>query len=231
MKVNKGGVLMITNESIVAEIVTDIPLSADIFRKYGIDFCCGGNMSINEAVKNKKVDAETLIDEINELPNHDQGNINVKYLDAPSLIQYIQSRYHETIREEFKNLSPYVTKIAKVHGPNHPFLIQLQDLYRQYRDGMLEHMAQEDEHDFPALIKLSRGEQVDHSSDIIQSLVDDHTQTGQLLEDMRELTNQYQPPSEACQTWRLVYHRLENLERETHEHVHLENHVLFNKFS
>ncbi len=231
MKVNKGGVLMITNESIVAEIVTDIPLSADIFRKYGIDFCCGGNMSINEAVKNKKVDAETLIDEINELPNHDQGNINVKYLDAASLIQYIQSRYHETMREEFKNLSPYVTKIAKVHGPNHPFLIQLQDLYRQYRDGMLEHMAQEDEHDFPALIKLSRGEQVDHSSDIIQSLVDDHTQTGQLLEDMRELTNQYQPPSEACQTWRLVYHRLENLERETHEHVHLENHVLFNKFS
>lgn len=231
MKVNKGGVLMITNESIVAEIVTDIPLSADIFRKYGIDFCCGGNISINEAVKNKKVDAETLIDEINELPNHDQGNINVKYLDAPSLIQYIQSRYHETIREEFKNLSPYVTKIAKVHGPNHPFLIQLQDLYRQYRDGMLKHMAQEDEHDFLALIKLSRGEQVDHSSDIIQSLVDDHTQTGQVLEDMRELTNQYQPPSEACQTWRLVYHRLENLERETHEHVHLENHVLFNKFS
>ncbi|MCH4460702.1 iron-sulfur cluster repair di-iron protein ScdA [Staphylococcus haemolyticus] len=222
---------MITNESIVAEIVTDIPLSADIFRKYGIDFCCGGNISINEAVKNKKVDAETLIDEINELPNHDQGNINAKYLDAPSLIQYIQSRYHETMREEFKNLSPYVTKVAKVHGPNHPFLIQLQDLYRQYRDGMLEHMAQEDEHDFPALIKLSRGEQVDHSSDIIQSLVDDHTQTGQLLEDMRELTNQYQPPSEACQTWRLVYHRLENLERETHEHVHLENHVLFNKFS
>ncbi|KGF27876.1 MULTISPECIES: iron-sulfur cluster repair di-iron protein ScdA [Staphylococcus] len=222
---------MITNESIVAEIVTDIPLSADIFRKYGIDFCCGGNMSINEAVKNKKVDAETLIDEINELPNHNQGNINVKYLDAASLIQYIQSRYHETMREEFKNLSPYVTKIAKVHGPNHPFLIQLQDLYRQYRDGMLEHMAQEDEHDFPALIKLSRGEQVDHSSDIIQSLVDDHTQTGQLLEDMRELTSQYQPPSEACQTWRLVYHRLENLERETHEHVHLENHVLFNKFS
>lgn len=97
------------------------------------------------------------------------------------------------MREEFKNLSPYVTKVAKVHGPNHPFLIQLQDLYRQYRDGMLEHMAQEDEHDFPALIKLSRGEQVDYSSDIIQSLVDDHTQTGQLLEDMRELTNQYQP--------------------------------------
>lgn len=221
---------MINKDTIVADVVTDMPLSSDIFRKYGIDFCCGGNISIEQAVENKKVDVQNILDEINQLPNESQGNINVKYLDVPSLIQYIQSRYHETMREEFKNLSPYVTKVAKVHGPNHPFLIELQNLYRQYRDGMLEHMDEEDNHDFPALIKISRGEHVDDTSKIIESLVNDHTQTGQLLEDMRELTNQYQAPSEACQTWRLVYNRLENLERETHEHVHLENHVLFNKF-
>lgn len=221
---------MITKQSIVADIVTDHPLSSDIFREYGIDFCCGGNISIEEAVKNKKVDAETLIDKINALPQQQTGNINVKYLDVPSLIQYIQSRYHQTMREEFSNLSPYVTKVAKVHGDNHPFLLQLQDLYRQYRDGMLEHMAQEDDQDFPQLIKISKGEPVDNADSIIQSLVDDHTHTGALLEEMRRLTNDYQPPAEACQTWRLVYQRLENLERETHEHVHLENHVLFNKF-
>jgi len=221
---------MITKQSIVADIVTDHPLSSDIFRQYGIDFCCEGNISIEEAVKNKKVDAETLIDKINALPQQQAGNINVKYLDVLSLIQYIQSRYHQTMREEFSNLSPYVTKVAKVHGGNHPFLLQLQDLYRQYRDGMLEHMAQEDDQDFPQLIKISKGEHVDNADSIIQSLVDDHTHTGELLEEMRRLTNDYQPPAEACQTWRLVYQRLENLERETHEHVHLENHVLFNKF-
>lgn len=226
----KGGVKMITKDTIVADIVTDSPLSSDIFRRYGIDFCCGGNISIEEAVKNKKVDANTLIEEINQLPQQQTGNINVKYLDVASLIQYIQSRYHETMREEFKNLSPYVTKVAKVHGPNHPHLVQLQDLYREYRDGMLEHMDKEDEHDFPLLIKISNGEDVENADAIIQSLVDDHTHTGELLAEMRDLTNQYQPPTEACQTWRLVYHRLENLERETHEHVHLENHVLFNKF-
>ena len=117
---------MVTKDSIVANVVTDFPLSSDVFRKYGIDFCCGGNISIKNAVKNKKVNVDTIIEEINHLPVHSTGNINIKYLDVPSLIQYIQSRYHETMREEFKNLSPYVTKIAKDKGPNHPYLLQLQ---------------------------------------------------------------------------------------------------------
>ncbi|PNZ70340.1 iron-sulfur cluster repair di-iron protein ScdA [Staphylococcus croceilyticus] len=222
---------MINKDSIVANIVTQQPLAADVFRQYGIDFCCGGNISIEEAVQNKKVDAETLLNKLNALPVSQPGGISVEYLDAPSLIQYIQSRFHQTIREEFKNLSPYVTKVARVHGERFPYLLELQDLYRQFRDGMLEHMAEEDEQAFPKLIEISKGHEVENADQIIQSLVDDHTQTGQLLQSMRELTNDYQPPQEACTTWRLVYNRLENLERETHEHVHLENHVLFNKFT
>lgn len=227
----KGGIEMINKDSIVANIVTQQPLAADVFRQYGIDFCCGGNISIEEAVQNKKVDAETLLNRLNALPVSQPRGISVEYLDAPSLIQYIQSRFHQTIREEFKNLSPYVTKVARVHGEKFPFLLELQDLYRQFRDGMLEHMAEEDEQAFPKLIEISKGHEVKNADQIIQSLVDDHTQTGQLLQSMRELTNDYQPPQEACTTWRLVYNRLENLERETHEHVHLENHVLFNKFT
>lgn len=78
---------MVTKDSIVANVVTDFPLSSDVFRKYGIDFCCGGNISIKNAVKNKKVNVDTIIEEINHLPVHSTGNINVKYLDVPSLIQ------------------------------------------------------------------------------------------------------------------------------------------------
>ncbi len=82
---------MITKERHVADVVTDIPKSADIFRKYGIDFCCGGDVSIDEAVSNnKKVDLETLLNQLNSIPVDQQnGGIDIKYLDASSLIQYI----------------------------------------------------------------------------------------------------------------------------------------------
>ncbi|MEB5758757.1 iron-sulfur cluster repair di-iron protein ScdA [Mammaliicoccus sciuri] len=223
---------MITKERHVADVVTDIPKSADIFRKYGIDFCCGGDVSIDEAVSNnKKVDLETLLNQLNSIPVDQQnGGIDIKYLDASSLIQYIQSRYHEALRTEFQNLTPYVTKLAKVHGPSHPYLLELKDLYTKLKSALLEHIDEEDHQSFLKLIDVSAGKQVDQLNETITSLVDEHDEAGQLLREIRAITNDYQPPLEACGTWRLVYQRLEQLERDTHVHVHLENHVLFKKY-
>ena len=206
---------MITKEDIVADVVTDYPKSADIFRNAGIDFCCGGQESIASAV------------------NNTEGNstINPKFLNVESLIQYIQSAYHETLKEEFKNLTPYMTKLAKVHGPSHPYLLKLQDLYREFRDSMLDHIRKEDEEDFPKLIQYSQGQDVQNIKIILEDLINDHEDTGQLLNVMNQLTSDYQTPEEACGTWKLVYQRLQNIERQTHQHVHLENHVLFKKVS
>ena len=92
---------------------------------------------------------------------------------------------------------------------------------------MLEHMQKEDDVDFPKLIKYEQGEVVDDINTVIDDLVSDHIATGQLLVKMSDLTSSYEPPIEACGTWRLVYQRLKALEVLTHEHVHLENHVLF----
>lgn len=224
---------MITKEDIVADVVTDYPKSADIFRNVGIDFCCGGQESIASAVNHKpNIDLNSLLNKLNHIDNT-EGNstINPKFLNVESLIQYIQSAYHETLKEEFKNLTPYVTKLAKVHSPSHPYLLKLQDLYREFRDSMLDHIRKEDEEDFPKLIQYSQGQDVQNIKIILEDLINDHEDTGQLLKVMNQLTSDYQAPEEACGTWKLVYQRLQNIERQTHQHVHLENHVLFKKVS
>lgn len=224
---------MITKEDIVADVVTDYPKSADIFRNAGIDFCCGGQESIASAVNHKpNIDLNSLLNSLNHIDNT-EGNstINPKFLNVESLIQYIQSAYHETLKEEFKNLTPYMTKLAKVHGPSHPYLLKLQDLYREFRDSMLDHIRKEDEEDFPKLIQYSQGQDVQNIKIILEDLINDHEDTGQLLKVMNQLTSDYQAPEEACGTWKLVYQRLQNIERQTHQHVHLENHVLFKKVS
>ena len=224
---------MITKEDIVADVVTDYPKSADIFRNAGIDFCCGGQESIASAVNHKpNIDLNSLLNKLNHIDNT-EGNstINPKFLNVESLIQYIQSAYHETLKEEFKNLTPYVTKLAKVHSPSHPYLLKLQDLYREFRDSMLDHIRKEDEEDFPKLIQYSQGQDVQNIKIILEDLINDHEDTGQLLNVMNQLTSDYQAPEEACGTWKLVYQRLQNIEHQTHQHVHLENHVLFKKVS
>ncbi|EJD96203.1 iron-sulfur cluster repair di-iron protein ScdA [Staphylococcus epidermidis] len=224
---------MIKKEDIVADVVTDFPKSADIFRNAGIDFCCGGQESIASAVNHKpNIDLNCLLNKLNHIDNT-EGNstINPKFLNVESLIQYIQSAYHETLKEEFKNLTPYVTKLAKVHGPSHPYLLKLQDLYREFRDIMLDHIRKEDEEDFPKLIQYSQGQDVQNIKIILEDLINDHEDTGQLLNVMNQLTSDYQAPEEACGTWKLVYQRLQNIEHQTHQHVHLENHVLFKKVS
>lgn len=224
---------MIKKEDIVADVVTDFPKSADIFRNAGIDFCCGGQESIASAVNHKpNIDLNSLLNKLNHIDNT-EGNstINPKFLNVESLIQYIQSAYHETLKEEFKNLTPYVTKLAKVHGPSHPYLLKLQDLYREFRDSMLDHIRKEDEEDFPKLIQYSQGQDVQNIKIILENLINDHEDTGQLLKVMNQLTSDYQAPEEACETWKLVYQRLQNIEHQTHQHVHLENHVLFKKVS
>ena len=148
------------------------------------------------------------------------------------MLNLLYNIYNQLITKrlkEFKNLTPYMTKLAKVHGPSHPYLLKLQDLYREFRDSMLDHIRKEDEEDFPKLIQYSQGQDVQNIKIILEDLINDHEDTGQLLNVMNQLTSDYQTPEEACGTWKLVYQRLQNIERQTHQHVHLENHVLFKR--
>ncbi|HGH0793776.1 TPA: iron-sulfur cluster repair di-iron protein ScdA [Staphylococcus pseudintermedius] len=223
---------MIATQDKVADIVTHYPKTADVFRKNGIDFCCGGQISLEEAVSNHpKLSLTPLLQELEDASQQQGEGMQPQYLSVPSLIQYIQARYHDTLREEFKQLTPYVTKLSRVHGPNHPNLVTLKSTFDAFKSAMLTHTDEEDQNAFPKLVRSANGETVEDIDAVVQSLVDDHDEAGALLQQMRELTHDFQPPAEACGTWRLVYDRIAHLERETHAHVHLENHVLFPKIT
>ncbi|WP_323693907.1 iron-sulfur cluster repair di-iron protein ScdA [Staphylococcus pseudintermedius] len=223
---------MIATQDKVADIVTHYPKTADVFRKHGIDFCCGGQISLEEAVSNHpKLSLTPLLQELEDASQQQGEGMQPQYLSVPSLIQYIQARYHDTLREEFKQLTPYVTKLSRVHGPNHPNLMTLKSTFDAFKSAMLTHTDEEDQNAFPKLVRSANGETVEDIDAVVQSLVNDHDEAGALLQQMRELTHDFQPPAEACGTWRLVYDRIAHLERETHAHVHLENHVLFPKIT
>ncbi|EGQ4203348.1 iron-sulfur cluster repair di-iron protein ScdA [Staphylococcus pseudintermedius] len=223
---------MIATQDKVADIVTHYPKTADVFRKHGIDFCCGGQISLEEAVSNHpKLSLTPLLQELEDASQQQGEGMQPQYLSVPSLIQYIQARYHDTLREEFKQLTPYVTRLSRVHGPNHPNLVTLKSTFDAFKSAMLTHTDEEDQNAFPKLVRSANGETVEDIDAVVQSLVDDHDEAGALLQQMRELTHDFQPPAEACGTWRLVYDRIAHLERETHAHVHLENHVLFPKIT
>ncbi|EJD5745197.1 iron-sulfur cluster repair di-iron protein ScdA [Staphylococcus pseudintermedius] len=223
---------MIATQDKVADIVTHYPKTADVFRKHGIDFCCGGQISLEEAVSNHpKLSLTPLLQELEDASQQQGEGMQPQYLSVPSLIQYIQARYHDTLREGFKQLTPYVTKLSRVHGPNHPNLVTLKSTFDAFKSAMLTHTDEEDQNAFPKLVRSANGETVEDIDAVVQSLVDDHDEAGALLQQMRELTHDFQPPAEACGTWRLVYDRIAHLERETHAHVHLENHVLFPKIT
>ncbi|EGQ4230243.1 iron-sulfur cluster repair di-iron protein ScdA [Staphylococcus pseudintermedius] len=223
---------MIATQDKVADIVTHYPKTADVFRKHGIDFCCGGQISLEEAVSNHpKLSLTPLLQELEDASQQQGEGMQPQYLSVPSLIQYIQARYHDTLREEFKQLTPYATKLSRVHGPNHPNLVTLKSTFDAFKSAMLTHTDEEDQNAFPKLVRSANGETVEDIDAVVQSLVDDHDEAGALLQQMRELTHDFQPPAEACGTWRLVYDRIAHLERETHAHVHLENHVLFPKIT
>ncbi|HDU1391537.1 TPA: iron-sulfur cluster repair di-iron protein ScdA [Staphylococcus pseudintermedius] len=223
---------MIATQDKVADIVTHYPKTADVFRKHGIDFCCGGQISLEEAVSNHpKLSLTPLLQELEDASQQQGEGMQPQYLSVPSLIQYIQARYHDILREEFKQLTPYVTKLSRVHGPNHPNLVTLKSTFDAFKSAMLTHTDEEDQNAFPKLVRSANGETVEDIDAVVQSLVDDHDEAGALLQQMRELTHDFQPPAEACGTWRLVYDRIAHLERETHAHVHLENHVLFPKIT
>ncbi len=221
-------------EAHVATLVREYPRTADVFRRAGIDYCCGGRIPLSEAADSCRLDPKEVYAAVEEKIQSSgrEGGLDMRYMSVQGIIDYIQNKYHADLKEELHNLTPFVARLTARHGGTEPHLVELNALFEKFKAEMTEHTADEDDNVFPLIARYADGGMNIEMSEVkeaVQKLVDDHDGTGEILMRMREITDGYRLPHGACGTYTLVYSRLEDLEKQTFDHVHMENHILFER--
>lgn len=226
-----------TPDTTVADIVKSDFRAAAIFQRYGIDFCCGGKQTVAEACRARDVapaEVLELIDSTCRVPDAAQPQFSEWATDR--LVAHIVDRHHAYVRGALPALVAYTHKLVSVHGGNHPELHDVTRIIDEVDEEMTMHMAKEENILFPYISRVadavSRGlppppapfGSIDNP---IRMMEADHDATGDAMAQIRALTNGYEPPPDACTTYRVCLRELEAFERDLHEHVHLENNVLF----
>lgn len=214
----------------VGEVVAEDYSRAAAFKTLGIDFCCGGRRTVAEACEQAGVsidEAERALAEAGRGSGTGTWDDPADW-DLDLLVAWIERMHHRYVRRTLPHLRQFSEKVARVHGPRHPALVEVRDLVDELAVEMTRHMRDEEDEVFPRVVALAdAGSEADDLRLPIRLLEDDHEHAGSTMRRIRRLTDDLTPPPEACATWRACYALLEEFETDLHRHVHLENNVLF----
>lgn len=227
--------ITINREALVKDLVIEIPQSDELFKQNRIDFCCGGKRPLHEVIAEKELDEPSILKELEALSQKAKNRTDLDQKDWTSasyheLINHIVERHHRFLLRELPELSFYVTKIFRVHGTNHPELAELHKLFHNLKVELEQHMVKEEQLIFPAIQQYENTEEdADYTLAIqrIDELESEHEAAGNLLISIRNITNDFTLPARACTTYNLTFTRLEALESDMFQHIHLENNILF----
>jgi len=215
----------------VGEIVANDFRTASIFKESGIDFCCGGKQSINEACHEKGIDQKVLLGKIKALEFSPViPSQNFKEWELDFLSDYIVNTHHKYVLKTLPELIFYTQKIADVHSDHHPELIEIASIFSQINDELLQHLKNEEEVLFPA-IKIALTDPSEKIRETIKSEIErmqgEHDFAGGSMDNINRMTDGYRLPVDACNTYRVTFQLLEQFEDDLHVHVHLENNILY----
>jgi len=225
----------------VGEIVARNYDTAGILKKHGLDFCCGGGKSLKEACGKKNLDPDNIIRELAEILDRPAGEGSDFNRWSPEhLIDYIEERHHSYVRTKIDEIRIFAEKVAMVHGSSHPENIEIFQLFSQLAEEMAGHLESEEKTVFPLIKSIYekrltgsevKPEEMSKLKGILAEMEDEHELAGNLMKNIRELSNDFTPPEDACMTYRVLYHNLQAFEEDLHRHVHLENNILFEKMT
>lgn len=221
----------------VGQWVARFPQSARVFESRGIDYCCGGKRSLEEACNLNGLDLAALRADL-AVVLKDPGPAQADDWENASLkdlVDHIEASHHAYIRTERPRLSALAQKVARVHGGRHPELVELAGTVERVFQELEPHLEKEEREVFPACRKWSDRERKESPDPGLASAVigleTEHVEVGRLLAEIRKLTTGYRPPQDACNSYLALFHGLEQFEADLHEHIHLENNILHPRIS
>ncbi len=211
------------SEQAIGQIAVELPGATAVFRRLKLDFCCGGQISLRQAVADKNLDLAAVVGELNALKRSDALPATVT---PTELVDHILTRYHAVHREQLPELIRMARRVEAVHRENPEVPQGLADLLETAQQELLDHMEKEETIIFPN-IKAGGTAMVAYPIGIMRQ---EHTSHGEMLEHLMALTHDAQPPVGACNTWRALYAGIAQLGDDLINHIHLENNVLFPQF-
>lgn len=222
----------------VGEIAAENPWSVRVFESLGIDYCCGGKRVLNDACARAGVEAWQVLQLLADTQKAASAKNTRRWDEMPlrNLTSHIVRKHHGYVRQEIPRLEAMGAKISAKHGARHPEVIQIAELFSAVAQELTTHMMKEEQMLFPFIEEMEIAiEQraaipsacFDSVERPIANMIADHEDAGAILSSMRELSSGYAPPDGACPTFRAFYQGISDFERDLHEHIHLENNILF----
>lgn len=220
----------------VGELVRSKPARSRVFEMFGLDYCCGGKLPLEEACARRGVDVQQVLNGLAEVDRSEAGD-DAAYIDANAmslaeLADHIEHTHHAYLRRELPRLNAMVRKVAEVHGSHYPWVLEVNEVFAGFAAELISHMVKEEHVLFPLIRQLesNRNESSRGPASVrmpIRAMEHEHDDAGRALARMNEISNGFTPPDGACNTFRAMLDGLAHLERDMHQHVHKENNVLF----
>lgn len=227
------------NDETLGQIAAKDLRKAEIFKKYGLDFCCGGKKTVKQACAEKGLDVTRIEQELQQ-PDKNPITRPLPYGDwsLDFLADCIVNTHHSYVKKSLPEIRGYAAKVAQVHGSSHPELPAVQQLVEEVARELTSHMLKEEKVLFPYIKDLvaadsnERPLQAAHFGTVqnpINMMEMEHEMVGKKMEEIRMLTNNYTLPDDACASYNLLFRMLDEFENDLHIHIHLENNILFPK--
>jgi regulator of cell morphogenesis and NO signaling len=223
----------------VRELATEVPNATRIFENLGIDYCCGGGKSLEDACHQAKIPVQDVLQKlqqtsapaaaVSDLPDFRQTGLS-------DLVSHIINTHHAYVKQEIPRLQKLLAKVVSVHGQNHPELFEVQHVFGGLSAELVSHMMKEEMVLFPYVVELERTVQSGKRApsapfgtvnNPVHMMEMEHEAAGNALREIRSTTGDYTPPPDACFSYNTLFAALKDFETDLHQHIHLENNILF----